>query len=360
MAEVETGRLRQLTTDGKGITSLQWSADGSEVIFTSRRDGHQRLWRIPAAGGSLRLVAGAPDDIQTFAISPRHGPREGRIAFTDLLQDVDTYIAGLDGQAPCSLKSSKADFNPHFSPDNRLVAFESTRTGGTEIWIASADCSNPIRLTYFNEAGVGSFRWSPDGRQLVFNRFNNGRPQIYTINIDGTDLRQLTDSPSSDFTPTWSHDGQTIYFSTDRFGRVEIARISINGGTVERVTNGGGRAPTASSDGHYLYYTRHEILRRIDLRTGRDEWIPGLEGEKVERYWCLSGDYVYFAPVKGSQQATIYRFNLRTRQTEKLFEIDGILPLDMPGVSVSRDQRRIAYSSISYRLSNIMFFDGFK
>lgn len=360
---VGTGQLRQLTSDGQGISALQWSADGRELIFTARWEGNQRLWRIAAGGGARRPVAGAPYDVQTFDISPR----DGRLAYTDLLDDVDIHLLPLSQAATtattgegCSLKSSKTDFNPVFSPDNRYIAFESTRSGGTEIWLAGPDCSNPVRLTYFNEAGVGSVRWAPDGRRLVFNRYRDGRPQIHTINIDGSGLRQLTDFPASDFAPTWSPDGQTIYFATDRFGQVEIARVSASGGSVERVTTGGGRTPAVSDDGRYLYYTRNELLRRLDLPAGRDEPLAEMAAIKLGRYWCLNGDYIYYAPIKGDQQAVIYRFNLGTRRTEKLFEADGILPVHVPGVSVSRDHRRIAFSSISYRRGNIMIFDGFK
>ncbi len=361
VVDVRSGKTRQLTFDRQAISAVDWSLNGQELFFTSNRQGNQRLWRIAASGGEARLVDGAPYDIHNLTISPR----TGGIAYTSRLEDTDIHLRQISGSTesqpgPCSIRTSKAELNPNFSPDNQLIAFESTRTGGTEIWIARADCSSPVRLTNFNEPGVGSARWSPDGKKIVFNRFGEGRGEIYSIDIDGSNLRRLTNHPANDFTATWSHDGRSIYFVSDRTGILEIWRIDATGENPTRITSGGGRAPFASADGRYLFYTRHELLRFIDLRNNSDHPIPELDQIKVERYWYPTGDEIYFAPVKDNRRPQIRRFSLRTRKIEDLFDLDGILPVSVPGLSVTSDQKRIAFCSISYQLSNIMLIDGLK
>ncbi|MFM8394201.1 MAG: winged helix-turn-helix domain-containing protein [Acidobacteriota bacterium] len=360
--DVATGAMRQLTHEKRQIRTLGWSQTGQELFFVSKRDGSQQFWQISVNGGLPTIVASSPHDIGSSHISI--SPKSGEIAYTTTLEDIDIRLQDSPKSArsatrPCMIKSSKADFAPSFSPDNRLILFESGRSGATEIWLANADCSGQRPLTTLNKPQIGSSRWSPDGRQVVFNQSDEGKPDIWAINSDGSNLRQLTNDQGHDIHPAWSHDGRWIYFASDRSGAYEIWRISPEGVGPTQITVGGGRTPYASADGKYLFYTRNELLRMIDLQSNTDQEIPELSGIKVERYWHQVGEHIYYAPLKSNQHPALYRFNLRSRRIDKLFDIDGIPPLAVPGVSVSSDESRIAYSSTSYGYSDIMIFKGF-
>jgi len=60
--------------------------------------------------------------------------------------------------------------------------------------------------------------------------------QVYTINADGTGLKQLTKSSAIDTEPTWSPDAKWVYFSSDRGGKPQIYKVSSIGGEAQRVT----------------------------------------------------------------------------------------------------------------------------
>ena len=363
LIDVATGATRQLTYDQRPIRTLAWNVNGEEIIFVSKMEESQQFWRISSQGGKPALVYGSPHDISSSHITI--SPKDGAIAYTTALEDIDIHLDNSPSSAasaitPCTIKSSKADFGPSFSPDNRLVLFESTRSGATEIWLANADCSGQRPLTTLNKPQIGSSRWSPDGRHVVFNQSDEGKPDIWAINSDGSNLRQLTKDPGHDIHPAWSYDSQWIYFASDRTGTYEIWRTLPDGTGASQITFGGGRSPFPSADGRYLFYTRNELLRQLDLQSRTDRPIPELALIKVERYWYQVGEHIYYAPLKSNQHPAIYRFNLRTRKINKLFDTDGILPLSITGVSVSSDESRIAYSSISYGNSDIMIFKGFR
>lgn len=357
LAEVGSGVTRQLTFDNKSISDLKWADNGRKIIFCSNRQGNRRLWQIDAAGGTPEPALDIPYQIDTFAVTT--GPSaEKRLAFTNSIEDTTILV----GQIPppggrfqaCRINSSRIDSDPQFSPDNQQISFTSTRSGTSEIWIAQSDCTNPRRLTSLSDISLGAPRWSPDGKSLIFNRHDVGTTSIYAIDLDGANLRQISNSQYNDFTPVWSTDGQWIYFTSIRQGKYEIWRLPAKGGEAIQITRGGGRIPYPSPDGRYLYFTRHEILRRIDLRNNRDEAIPGLESTIVERYWHPARDHIYFSPVKAVQKAAIFRLSLQSRTIEKLIEIDGILPIWRPGIAVSSDEKRIAFCYTSYQQSDIL------
>jgi len=84
---------------------------------------------------------------------------------------------------------------------------------------------------------------SPDGKQIVFTlrrtdlNSNQGRKDIWLVNLDGTDLRQLTTHTANDYNPVWSRDGKSIYFLSSRTDNTQIWKIGIQGGEAVRITD---------------------------------------------------------------------------------------------------------------------------
>jgi dipeptidyl aminopeptidase/acylaminoacyl peptidase len=100
-----------------------------------------------------------------------------------------------------------------WSPDGG-IAYVNAPAGDSQIVVANADGSDPQMIT--NEGGVAP-QWSPDASRLVFTSFRNGRGQLFVIDADGTDERQLeSDDIRTAGFGTWSPDGTRIAFSSTR------------------------------------------------------------------------------------------------------------------------------------------------
>lgn len=157
--------------------------------------------------------------------------------------------------------SAAVDIDPEWSSNGRMV-FRSDRSGVSELWIASADGSQPWQATRFRGPFVGDPHWSPDGRSIAFTSHADGNPDIYRMRCEpeeGTcgEPRQLTRNPANDANPTWSSDGRWIYFSSSRGGQYEVWRMSSDDGSApERVTWNGGYVARESADGKWLYYSK--------------------------------------------------------------------------------------------------------
>jgi len=66
------------------------------------------------------------------------------------------------------ISSTQHEDSPQYSSDGKRVVFCSSRSGTREIWVASADGSNAVQLTYLGATLTGAPSWSPDGQQIVF------------------------------------------------------------------------------------------------------------------------------------------------------------------------------------------------
>jgi len=79
--------------------------------------------------------------------------------------------------------------------------------------------------------------WSPDGEQIAFASYRDGNWEIYIMNADGSDQRNVTDNPTSDGLPAWSPDGEQIAFTSEREGNFEIYLMNADGSGEIRLTN---------------------------------------------------------------------------------------------------------------------------
>ena len=363
--------VRQLTFDQRQIPSFVWSAEGKDILFISRRSGQASPWRISSSGGPPTVEESIPAGTFHFDIDYP----SGRTAFTSVLSDSLVRVNSLEGKpwkrdrlsvlpVHCSLNSSKHDHTPRFSADGSKIAYISDQTGAEEVWRARADGSKPVQLTFFQEFGVGSPRWSPDGQWITFDRRATQQADIYVMREDGSGLQQLTFHSLADTMPSWSPDGEWIYFTSFRRGKNQIWKVPRTGGEPLQVTQGEANESLASADGQSLYFTNtNKKLLHLDLETGKEAPVPGLEEVEIGRYWDLTTNAIYFVSdrdknlLRDDRQPVIYRFDLASRKISPITTIEGILPEWLPGLSVTPDERMIAVSYLTTIFGDIQLIE---
>ncbi len=155
------------------------------------------------------------------------------------------------------LKEDYRGKRPAWSPDGRKIAY-----GGTGPWIAIFDVRTRIeKLMFVPVDQARDMAWSPNGRQLAFVNWNRDQQtgrDIYVINVDGTDLRQLTDHPAHDHWPAWAPNGRQIAFYSTRNNDNNSGGIFLmdtDGKRVKELTDGNEKHPSWSPDGKRIAFS---------------------------------------------------------------------------------------------------------
>lgn len=139
---------------------------------------------------------------------------------------------------------------------------------------------------------------SPNGKQIAFvsNRGHAFNKELYLMDVNGANVRRLTDSPGLDTEPSWSPDGGRIAFSSEHFGKLDICLLNLTNGAITRVTSNAAEdvEPAWSPDGTRLAFTRAFFEGVKDIFTikpdGTDErQITSAAGEDHDASWSPDG-----------------------------------------------------------------------
>jgi Tol biopolymer transport system component len=110
-----------------------------------------------------------------------------------------------------------------------------------DIWVApvSGDTSQLKQVTFTTQDEVRGHAWTPDGKILFFSAEGAGKLNLWVMNADGSDRRQITSGTGEDYNPVPSPDGRFIFFtSTGGGGTPHIWRVDVNGSNLKQLTFG--------------------------------------------------------------------------------------------------------------------------
>jgi Tol biopolymer transport system component len=240
------GEGRQPATTGHAPAPLQlttWrglevdpamSPDGGAVAFSANRDGRFEIYIKPLAPGS-RETALTADRQNNF--QPDWSPDGRWIAYASHGRG-GIWVHPSTGGQPRRL----TDFGSHpsWSPDGSMVVFQEEASAElnansvnafppSTLWLVRLDGGEPWRLTTAGQpvGGHGDPRFSPDGRRVVFTVSDRRWSQIWSVAIDGSQLRSMVVDPPLVFDPVCSRDGRWLYFAAvsagERYGLWRLA-----------------------------------------------------------------------------------------------------------------------------------------
>src|SRR5262249_15182446 len=144
---------------------------------------------------------------------------------------------------------------PQVSPDGSRILFTSDRTGRSQVYAMNADGSDVRQLTAESE-GVFSPNWSPDGSRIVCGTDSaSGKNRIIVMNADGTGRHTIGEAKGHQG-PSWSPDGSKILFASGIFPNINIHTMDPEGRGVRNISPNPGfdYDPVWSRDGKKIAF----------------------------------------------------------------------------------------------------------
>lgn len=258
-------------------------------------------------------------------------------------------------------------------PFDSRIAFTSTREGGfKEIWIANANGTSAEQVTRNRTINL-SPSWSPNGEDLLFTSYRDGRPRLYEVNLESLSLRRvlggqglvvggtfspdgatiavsreesrgnseivlvsprgelvrvLTRDRSIDVSPSWSPDGRKLAFCSSRDGTPQIYVADLDSGRIERITRKGSynTSPAWSPRGDRIAFTgrvsgRFQVFVK-ELATGVLHQVTNAAGDSTDATWAPDGRYLAFSTTR-SGRGEIWLSDWQGRAPRRLIATRG-------------------------------------
>jgi TolB protein len=222
-----TGRTR-LTDNDMGDFYPSVSPNGRQIVYAHQINGsNYEIFSMRTDGSEATQLT--RNGAGNFA--PEYSPDGTAIAYTSTQggNGQQIYVMQADGSNSRALTQQGENVDPTWSPDGRYIAYSSTQSGSRQIWVMNANGSNPRQITGMADVG-GRSSWAFDGKTLAFyagKRANLSR-RVYLVDVNGGDPRLLP-FDSECLGPSFSPDGQWIAFTSARDGKSEIYIMRIDG-----------------------------------------------------------------------------------------------------------------------------------
>ena len=186
----------------------KWLKNGRGLVMTAkdRFSGPEQIWGLSYPGGEVKRLTNDLNDYRSLSLS---------------------------------------------SDSNVIAAVQSVRISST--WVAPA--ADTTRARQIAVGHYDSLSWTPEGR-IVYASSESGNPDVWIMDADGNNHKQLTFDSHTDFEPLSSPDGRYVVFISDRAGALNVWRMDLDGSNTKQLTSGvGAEAPYFSPDGKLVLFT---------------------------------------------------------------------------------------------------------
>jgi WD40 repeat protein len=241
-------KLQAFSQHTAAVYGVAWAPDGRQVASGSK-DQSVLLWDVAsAAGAPVGEPPPATGEPPAPVVTGRPPASGAQLAFISTRSGkADLYLMNMDGSGVVNLTDNPArEAKPAWSPDGFRLAYLSAGAGklNSGLYVMNAD-GTALTTIYQDQRRVGGFDWAPDGLRLVFSVLENeGDGQtptaaIYVANVDGSGLKHIYSSSlrgAAAEVVGWSPDGNWLAFPGEQGGAVSIFSARPDGSEVTNLT----------------------------------------------------------------------------------------------------------------------------
>jgi DNA-binding winged helix-turn-helix (wHTH) protein/Tol biopolymer transport system component len=272
------------------INKMSWLPDKSGLLMSARKNlAHpNQLWQVSYPGMQIHQFTADVNDYLDLSIATQ----AGTIAATQSTRICDIWV-GSNGETRNLKKIAPAIDTLNWTPDGRLI-YTSTASGNKNLWIMQPDGTQQRQLT--NDPVVDTQpAVTADNRYIVFHSNRTGAAQIWRMELDGSNPLPLTHG-TANVNPSLTPDGKWVLFNTP--DNWHLWKVSIDGGEPVRLTDFIAARPAVSPDGKTIACigrtgTKRELLL-LPLEGGPPRKRFDVVSQTPRLQWTSDGQFVMY------------------------------------------------------------------
>lgn len=366
LKNLKSGEEEQLTFDDKPIRGIDWTPDSQELIYSSSRNGPFMIWRHRLGSRSPQLLAGAGQN----ATHPSTSATTNSLVHTIIRKQVDLVRVNLKKGNATSLRpeqkipsSTSLDYAPKISPNGKMLAYISERTGFPELWVAEPDGSKARQVTSLSHPNIYMPTWSKDSRHLLFRSQHLGYQDMYYVAATGGRVHDATGTDFKANSGFWSEAPLAIYARTGGDNR-SIYRYEINTGRRTLITHDGGIAVWDHPNNENTFVAKFQRGRARIYELEQEGTSTALDQEIIySRSYAIDiqQDGIYFARQSLGQpeHMSLYIYRFDSQESETLATAP-IANQDHFGFSISPDGQWLYYGKKVKDETDIIVLENYR
>jgi Tol biopolymer transport system component/DNA-binding winged helix-turn-helix (wHTH) protein len=239
-----------------GVSQVAWLPDSSGLVLSASEEelSPSQIWQLSFPSGEVRRVT---NDLNTYLGASLTADGSALVTVqTDRVPNVWVAPAG-DTSRAAQITAGAGKFDGYYglswAPDGRIV-YSSIASGSWDLWVMNADGTNQRQLTVGAKSNYGP-SVSSDGRYVVFISNRAGAFNVWRMNADGSNQRRLTAGRGENFAHV-TPDGRWVVYATVGFGQEDaVWKVPIDGGDPVKLTDKPASWPFVSPDGKWFVCT---------------------------------------------------------------------------------------------------------
>lgn len=207
------------------------------------------------------------------------------------------------------LKDGNTSWHPAYHEKTNQLAYISKQTGFAEIWVQDLESRKHTCMTEFEGPMVRYPRWSPDGKQLLFEVSRDRNDDIFVLDLASRNTRRIMTDLGEEKFPNWSEDGTAMYYGSNQTGMFQIYKRNLLDSTDIQITTKGGIR--AVPYGNTIYYSKPN-------RRGLWKIVSGTEQQIVENFipndnanWEILDEKMYYISRSRYAKPELYYLDLQ-------------------------------------------------
>ncbi len=257
------------------VSGIGWlNPDDLLISAKDKLSSHTQIWFLPSSQDKPQQITNDLNQYSWLSLTT-----DGKSLAALQTNTVNGIFVGEVGTNDFKeIASEVGELNPVvWTPDEKIV-FRSSKDGVSNLWIMNADGTNRRQLTINAQVDSRGLCVSPDGKYVVFVSRRSGKSNLWRVNTDDGGLQQLTEGEADAF-PQCSPDGFTVIYQKGILTKPMLWKVPITGGATEQLTDFRAKWAAISTDGNRISFFQMadgkwcigiipikggEILQRLD------------------------------------------------------------------------------------------------